>query len=68
MEQPSNCPFCHKCSVDWPVYLDEIHQFNADIYPEVMYQWRCSFWGGCGAIIGTMGGAMNGWIRWIVIG
>ena len=37
MEQPRNCPFCHKCSVEWPVYLDEIHQFNADISPEVMY-------------------------------
>lgn len=63
MEQPRNCPFCHKRSAEWPVYLDEIHQFNADISPELMYQCRCTYCGANGPIKGTKRAAIRAWNR-----
>lgn len=63
MEQPRNCLFCHKSSVERPVYLDEIHQFNGRISPELMYQCRCTYCGAKGPIKGTKRAAIKAWNR-----
>lgn len=62
MDQINNCPFCHACSVERPVILDEVHLICGDL-PPITYHCRCTYCNASGPIKGTKRAAIRAWNR-----